>query len=526
MLNTKLKRIIAIIVAVLLLATAGVSVALLGKDKEFTVTFNAGEKEGVAVLAEGYDESYLVQTVTSASQLKPPKFISEDGYHNGWNKVIKKINSDTTVSALWQTRSFTLKFEPNASDVTYCQDAGCTLCKKECVVTSVKDANLPQHWTRPGYDLDKTWNDVKNNPIEIPEGENPVIVLKANWIPKEYKISFVDEDGETKLFDDMTVKYNNKVGELPVPTSDVAEFANWYVNNTTTIISADTVYSYLDNIVLRAVWLKEGEYVITYVDAGDVNNISKYKKSDDDIYLNNPTRKGYEFTGWSGEGIEKNENGYYIPSGTEGNLTVTANWKAKIYNISLDGVGGTLTTTQKQFTYGQPVGELPQPTKDGYKFNGWQTANGMVIDKDYVWDIDDSSVYLIAKYLRYYTIKYKLEYKIYEGSKYESLVKSKFASESAVKELGFIESETEDGVYYIHNVLEGTLLDESKFLFAPQPLDTEEYYFSAWKFRKGSRKVSIKSGAIVNSETFAGAEESGIIELMAGVGAYWTPGYV
>ena len=42
--------------------------------------FTAGEKEGEAELAEGYDESYLVQTVTSASQLKPPKFISKDEF--------------------------------------------------------------------------------------------------------------------------------------------------------------------------------------------------------------------------------------------------------------------------------------------------------------------------------------------------------------------------------------------------------------------------------------------------------------
>lgn len=234
MLNIKLKRIIALILSVFMISTVGVS--LVGcAPKPFTVTFTAGEKEGEATLAEGYDESYLVQTVTSASQLKPPKFISKDKYHNGWDKVISRINSNTRVSALWVTKSYSV------------------------------------------------------------------------------------------------------------------------------------------------------------------------------------------------------------------------------------------------------------------------------------------------------TIKYNLEYPLYEGTKYHTLVQSKFnKSANELERLGFIKSDDEAYVYYKYDVPAGTDLAQDEFLPKFTPFDTQEYYFSAWKYRKGSKKVTIKSGTplIINSINFPNAEEDGIIELLAAVGAYWTPGYV
>ena len=529
--NVKFRRIIALVLSIFMLVTVGATLTGCG-EKSFTVTFDAGEKEGEATLAEGYDESYLVQTVTSASQLKPPKFISKDKYHNSWDKVISRINSNTRVSALWVTKSFTVKFDPNAIDVEYCQDKNCTQCPKECVVTSILDVNLPQHWTRQGYDLDKTWNGVKEKGIEIPSGENPVVTLKANWIPKEFKISFVDEDGQTKLADDKTIKYDEKIGETFIPPAKGdKEFACWLKKDSATIVSSETVYKYLSDIVLCAVWLQDGEFLISYADAGDVNNnVITYKKSDENIYLNNPSRKGFEFLSWEGEGIEKNDQGYYIPAGSEGHLSVTAKWKAKTYTIQFNGAGGTVSSSTKQFTYGQPVGELPTAEKYGCTFLNWQTVSGMNIDEDFVWVIDDSSIQLVAKYSRYlYTIKYNLEYPLYEGTKYHTLVQSKFnKSADELERLGFIKSDDEAYVYYKYDVSVGMDLAQDAFLPKFTPLDTQEYYFSAWKYRKGSKKVTIKIGTsvIINSINFPNAEEDGIIELLAAVGAYWTPGYV
>lgn len=72
---------------------------------------------------------------------------------------------------------------------------------------------------------------------------------------------------------------------------------------------------------------------------------------------------GYEFDKWSST------------SGTvTKETTLTANFKAKTYTVTLDANGGTVSTTTKPVTYGSTYGDLPTPERTGYTFNGWFTS--------------------------------------------------------------------------------------------------------------------------------------------------------
>lgn len=527
--SSKIKKIIALIVAVLLVIPATTAFGGCSKkNKEFTVTFDAGTKAGIARLAEGQDESILIQTVTDASDLIEPVFICEGAYHHGWNKVLKDIKTDTKVSALWYDSNFTVKLNPNAQDVVLCSDANCEYCKAEQVVDSFLSLKLPKHWSRTGYTID--WSGIEQ--IKVPTGKNPSVTIDAKWIPNNYTISFVDSDGVTKVAESISVKYDSEIGQLPeLEEKEDLIFAGWKLKDTSTLIFSSSIFNYTDNIVLCAVWLEPEEYLITYQDVGEVNNPNAYRTSDENLYLNNPVKKGYEFTGWTGDLVEKDATGYYIPSGASGDLVLTANWKAKTFNIQFDCIGGTCSVKTKQFTYGKAVGDLPTATKEGYKFVGWM-INSMNIDNDFIWNIDDASIQIVAKYLRYYTVEYHLNYLLYEGTKYETLVPSKILNETSVLANGFKKSETKDGVYYKESVLEGTILDADDF-FSYEPLDKEEYYASKyWKARKFDDKKSkfvrynVIPGMIVNEQVFPGTYESGVITFYASVGAYWTPGYV
>lgn len=80
--------------------------------------------------------------------------------------------------------------------------------------------------------------------------------------------------------------------------------------------------------------------------------------------MENPTREGYDFTGW---------NETITPA--TGNKTYTAQWKAKEYNITFDANGGTFkdgnTKRVVKTTYNQkPV--VDEPTKKNYIFKGWE----------------------------------------------------------------------------------------------------------------------------------------------------------
>lgn len=74
---------------------------------------------------------------------------------------------------------------------------------------------------------------------------------------------------------------------------------------------------------------------------------------------------GYTFAGWTPS---------QITADTTGAQTVSASWTANRYTISYNANGGSGDNVTKSYTHGATLGELPTPTRDGYKFLGWFTA--------------------------------------------------------------------------------------------------------------------------------------------------------
>ena len=276
---------------------------------------------------------------------------------------------------------------------------------------------------------------------------------------------------------------------------------------------------YLNDIVLQAVWVdEEGQYLISYYNVEDVNNPITYTE-EDRIKLNNPTKVGYKFVGWSGTGLDGIVEEVTIEKGTIGNLEFTANWELRTYGLTLNH--GTGKTSQITVTYSEKVGELPVPENEGFYFLGWYTQNGMEVTADTIWLIDDSSIYIEAKYLRIYTIKYVLE--CYTNTK---RVVSKFDNETLVtNKFGLVKSQDEENVWYLSNVMEGTVIKEDH-IYAPTPINSSDYYFSAWRYYYGdNRRVTVKGGTLINEKTFPNSYESGVITLVAHCFSYWTPFY-
>lgn len=61
----------------------------------------------------------------------------------------------------------------------------------------------------------------------------------------------------------------------------------------------------------------------------DANSVvNNYYANDEDIILPQPTKEGYEFLGWTGEGITEPTLNVTIPTGSTGDRIYTANWKA------------------------------------------------------------------------------------------------------------------------------------------------------------------------------------------------------
>lgn len=114
--------------------------------------------------------------------------------------------------------------------------------------------------------------------------------------------------------------------------------------------------------------------------------------------LPTPTRTGYTFDGW----YTATSGGSKVTSSTTvttaSNHTLYAHWTANTYTVTFDATGGSVSQTSKKITFGSTYGELPQPTRAGYTFDGWYcvTDQGQHIDIDAtttVWIASDHILY-------------------------------------------------------------------------------------------------------------------------------------
>ena len=205
--------------------------------------------------------------------------------------------------------------------------------------------------------------------IEIPQGSTGDRTYTANWQVIEYTIITLLEGGNAGTSQVYFYTVEQTV-TLPTPTRTGYTFLGWTGEGITTPQPNVTIpkgstgdKTYIENWELT-------EYNITVdLNGGSGQEKVVYTMTDEDFELPTPTRNGYEFVGWTGEGITTPQTSVIIPKGSTGNKAYTANWKVIEYTITLDTNGGPVVspikyTVEDSFT-------LPYPLRPGYEFAGW-----------------------------------------------------------------------------------------------------------------------------------------------------------
>lgn len=207
--------------------------------------------------------------------------------------------------------------------------------------------------------------------------------LYAGWTPKTYIVTFDYQNAtEGNDTENKTVTYDSAYGSLPEPERTGYTFTGWYTaaDDTGIKVESTTKVTTSDNHTLYAGWttvtydftydLKDGEF------EENATNPSEYTIESDDITLNNPTRTGYTFKGWSGTDLTGDENmSVTIAKGSMGDRSYTANWTPKTYTVTFDyqnATGGN-DTENMTVTYDSAYGTLPTPERTDYTFTGWYT---------------------------------------------------------------------------------------------------------------------------------------------------------
>jgi len=265
---------------------------------------------------------------------------------------------DKTIVAVWTPNVYTITYQLNGGDATnvgtYTIESGSII-----LTNPTKTGYKFLGWS--GTDIDGM-----STNVVIPSGSTGNREYTAKWEAITYTITYELDGRSTTNVTEYTIESETIV--LSNPTKDHYDFVEWQLDGkkVTEIASG----SYGDKTIV-AVWTPT-VYSITYeLDGGSTINEATYTIESEDIILNNPTKTGYTFLGWSGTEIDGMSTNVVIPSGSTGNREYTANWEIITYTITYELDGGT-TTNNTEYTIESESIILSNPTKEHYDFVEWQ----------------------------------------------------------------------------------------------------------------------------------------------------------
>ena len=205
--------------------------------------------------------------------------------------------------------------------------------------------------------------------IEIPQGSTGDRTYTANWQVIEYTIVTLLEGGNAGTSEEYFYTVEQTV-TLPTPTRTGYTFLGWTGEGITTPQPNVTIpkgstgdKTYIEN------WILTGYTITMDLNGGSGQEKVIYTITDEDFELPTPTRNGYEFVGWTGEGITTPQTSVKIPKGSTGNKAYTANWQVIEYTITLDTNGGPVVSPIKYTV--EDTFTLPYILRPGYEFAGW-----------------------------------------------------------------------------------------------------------------------------------------------------------
>jgi len=153
-------------------------------------------------------------------------------------------------------------------------------------------------------------------------------------------------------------------------------FAGWTGANDT--IPQDTVtiaQGSIGDLEYTANWTLN-TYAITYdLDGGTASpsaNPESYTVETEAFTLNNPTKTGYTFAGWTGTNDTIPQDTLTIEQGSTGDLEYTANWTLNTYTVTFLDHDGT-ELLQQTVNHGSTATAPLPPIRIGHAFSAWDT---------------------------------------------------------------------------------------------------------------------------------------------------------
>lgn len=236
--------------------------------------------------------------------------------------------------------------------------------------------------------------------------------VKPRWTVKEYQIIYQLNDG--RMPETNPARYTiNDTFTLNNPVRDGFKFVGWTGSELSEKTMRVTLPKGRYGIRTYVANWEAVKYDVTYdLNGGTITKSNPVEYTVlDSITINNPTREGYDFAGWTGTGLTEPTNPLKLIKQT-GDKHFEANWTAKEFKIYFEDPDGSPISdlNPHKVYFGDSVGELgklPYAIKDGSIFEGWY-YNGQKITEDTKYNFT-TDITVTANYVDKYTIKFQLQ---------------------------------------------------------------------------------------------------------------------
>lgn len=251
--------------------------------------------------------------------------------------------------------------------------------------------------------------------ITIDKGTTGDILLVALWKENQHTITFDTNGGEELL---CIGANTGETYSLPVPIKSGYIFSGWYLDGM--VFKSHGYWDLEEDITLIAHWTTNDFRINYYLNGGTNSNLNPETfETGEYMTFDEPTRKGYTFTGWTGTYISNPTLEYQLTNECT-DIDLVANWEINTYKIRFySTLNGQEEICQEQQVIFNEYFSLPNPTKTGYTFLGWFYNSKEYFSGKYEYDYNlDLTAYWTANTNTPYTINYYFENINNEGFSY------------------------------------------------------------------------------------------------------------
>ncbi len=238
----------------------------------------------------------------------------------------------------------------------------------------------PGTWTFTvqAFRADEVCEGEGSSTVTVEPGEKKSLLIDIVY---DYVLSFdLNYENAPSDPESIEVTYGSPYGTLPEVTPRTGyTFLGWFngTGEEAAQITDETLCEVKEGQTLYARWKAHTHTVSFDSNGGSAEDAITVTYDGTYEDLPAPTLTGYTFDGWFTSETDDNGTGTKITStsavSVTQDITLHAAWRVNNYTISFDSNGGT-AEEDISVTYNSTYESLPTPSRNGYTFTGWYTA--------------------------------------------------------------------------------------------------------------------------------------------------------